>query len=265
MATSLLRTSRRAATSKRKTKTSSDPIAQMIAIRAGQVARGEYAAIGRIMQIHTPAGAIDFRLRGPAFGRLNDGTLDMLEAWPGPPVILRSTNDLCPACLTKCDECKRGKRICSYGNQLQTCGGSGKIKIGKKRTTCASCAGTGKVECRLCNATGKMSTGKLNGSLLRSAPNCPECEGYGCRLERELVDITPHISTNHDSVCLGPIRGLLIKPYGDGPNSYPVWWSGSADAQGHSLLMVMKKLDAGSRAALLGGILVEQKNSSATA
>ncbi|HKW76192.1 MAG TPA: hypothetical protein VJN64_11760 [Terriglobales bacterium] len=278
MATSIVRQQRRRT---RTVATVEDPVRQLFEHRAGMIARQEFVPLGKIIQIHTAAGVLDFRAKGPAIGRLGDGSLDLVDLWPGVPPRYDVTQELCPACLDKCDECKRGKRKCNQGRH--SCGGSGKVKTGEKpcacvkrrkranpnckkcngygalpvMSACKTCDGTGKVKCPLCRGTGKMSTGRKDGSTDRHAASCADCQGYGRKLEAVDQDLAKHLSDSGEYKVLGPIRGLLVLPFLE-QQRIPQWWSASYDAQGKPLTLVFRKVQPGAQAVMLGGTLVAQ-------
>lgn len=270
-------------------------IANVMAQRAGMVQRMEYKPVGQIMQITTAAGVLEFRTgKGPAMGRLNDGTLDVVQPWPGLLPKIQSTEEMCPSCLAKCDECDgSGKHICSYGSAAQVCGGSGKVPDGEKPCACvkgkarpnpqcqkcggrgaiaqfkkcAACDGSGKVSCPPCKGTGKMSTGYLKGAQrVRNQPEppyCPECECMGVKLIRTPQDLAPHSQETDGVIYLGPIVRIMLKPYVETSqlaNSIPALpqlWYASADSAGnHAYLVSLDKFAAGTRIALMGGIVV---------
>ena len=81
-------------------------VADLIAERAGMVQRLDYEPLGRIIQIQTSAGWLQFRNRGPAIARLADGCIDITEPWPGLKDHTEATQELCPDCLAMCDECR---------------------------------------------------------------------------------------------------------------------------------------------------------------
>lgn len=86
-----------------------DPIAELMASRAGEVQRMEYQPIGIITQIQTPAGWIIFpNGRGPALARFDsDKRPDLLDLWEwdGLPDYYELTDQLCPDCQAPCVEC----------------------------------------------------------------------------------------------------------------------------------------------------------------
>lgn len=277
MATSIVRQARR----RTRRSTPADPIVRLFEYRAGTIQRQEFFPIGRIIQIHTEAGVLDFRTKGPAIGRLKDGTIDLVDVWPGVPPRFDVTQELCPACLTKCDECKRGVRKCNQGRH--SCGGTGKVKTGERpcrcvkgRTrpkpgckTCAgygavpimgkceTCNGSGKVKCPLCRGTAKMSTGRIEGKTDRNAPNCPECQGYGRKLKPIDQDIEKHLADSGEYKLLGPVRGLLILPFLEAQR-IPQWWAASYDSSGKPLSILFRKVEPGAQAIIIGGTLVPQ-------
>jgi hypothetical protein len=292
MAKSLMQYSSRR--SKREAKSQDGRIADFLAERAGMVQRMEYEPLGRLIQIRTQAGWIEFRRnQGPSIGRLTDGSIELLDPWPVLKDHVEATQELCPECLAPCDECfskptpilvagvnvtvEPGRRLC------MTCGGAKEVKTAEKpcscverlgafdpactecrgggslpvMTACARCQGEGQTTCPECQGTAQMSTGHLNGApATRSGAVCPACEGYGKKLNRTVQNLELHML--HDPAdYLGPITAFLIKPIGEQREPEP--WSCSADGDGRYLYLVSQDNFApGTRAAFLGGIAIPQ-------
>jgi hypothetical protein len=280
--------------SKREAKQQDSAIADFITLRAGMVQRMEYEPLGRLIQIRTQAGWIEFRRnQGPAVGRLSDGSIDLLDPWPVLKDHVEATQELCPDCLAPCDECGDGEDGSQTGLRLCTqCGGAKEVKAGEKPCGCtkgarlgaidpacrecrgggslpvmkpcprcaefpANSEGKGQMQCPECLGTKKMSTGHLNGALpTRSGAICPTCEGYGKKLKRTVQDLEKHL-VHEPADYLGPITAFLIKPIGEQREPEP--WTCSADGDGRYLYLVSKENFApGTRAAFLGGIAVPQ-------
>lgn len=86
-----------------------DPIRELMYLRAMEVQRGEYDAIGQITLICTAAGSITFPARhGPYLARFHsDSQVDLIDAWEweGLPTVYEATDELCPDCKVPCVEC----------------------------------------------------------------------------------------------------------------------------------------------------------------
>lgn len=274
-------------------KTERDPkpktsaVAELIASRAAMIQTLDYEPLGRLIQMQISTGDdakwIEFRRRnkGPSIGRLSDGSIDLVDPWPGLDDRLEATLDLCPDCLAPCDECgETGRRLCTQ------CGGAKEVKAGEEPcdcvkekgqfdAACTKCRGggslpvmepcdrcevdgvsTGKMQCPECLGGGKMSTGHLNGALpTRRGPVCPSCEGYGRALKRTAQELNAREFAG--AYWLGPIMGFMVKPIGE--QREPETWIASADAQGNYLYLASAgKFVAGTRVAFIGGIVVPQ-------
>lgn len=263
-----------------------DPVDELIEYRAGEIQRMEYEGLGRMLQIQTKAGWIEFRRNmGPTIGRLSDG-IDLIDPWPELKDRIAVTSELCPDCLAPCDECgATGFRLCTL------CGGAGKTKAAEEACECVKAAGAFDPGCKICKGLGsvprliectrcvksadnkngwlmkcpecqgttRMSTGHKGGALpTRNGEVCATCEGYGKELKRAPQDLTQHIIQMDGAAYLGPILGFLIKPIGEEREPQP--WKCSADGQQRELFIVSKTNFArGTRAAVVGGIAVPQR------
>jgi hypothetical protein len=268
---------------RKKQKATNDPTAQFLALRAGMVQRMDYEPLGRLIQIQTKAGWLEFRRNeGPTIGRLTDGSIDLLLPWPGLKDHLETTQDLCPDCLAPCDECgETGFRLCTRcggarevvfcyvpckacGRQTATgagcpeCDGS---KPGPEKMICPLCEGSARIKCPECLGGGKMSTGYANGApYSRRGAICPTCESYGKKLKRTPQDLSKHVVEQDGTQYLGPVLAFLIKPTRNeatGEQGEPQPWTASANTAGEPLYLISQdEFAAGTRASFYGGIAV---------
>lgn len=270
-----------------------DPIAELMAARLGMVQRGEYQPLGTILMLQTEAGWIQFPTRtGPALARFADGGIDLLDPWDWNllPDRYDGTTLPCSDCAkAPCNECfpedqfgglqylsgkaahvlslLPGERPCTYGSQVECCGGIGVIPS-QDNKTCPSCGGSGKVKCHKCQGTAEMSTGFVDwDNDLRESPSgkfCPSCGGSGKArkvIEQRLLDhlpsdfqLIPCTTTEasiHPTFWLGPVLALMVSTP---PNNVTQPWKCSPDGEG-DFPHIVSRFRPGARAVILGGVL----------
>ncbi|MCU1284476.1 MAG: hypothetical protein JWO13_826 [Acidobacteriales bacterium] len=246
------------------------------------VRTGRYEILGRVAVMQTDRGSIEYRGTGPMLAKQLDddgnatGQLLCLNEWPGAlPDLRDSIGKPCSSCLATCDECEAGKRPCI------NCGGNGKTfikriecpdcaaKIGRfdincetcrgsgavvDPQDCKACEGSGKIACTLCLGTGKMSTGKKDGSTERGATECEACEGN----KREAtMKPQPFINFLHGRLenmpALGPIRKMVLQNATPDPDKLMLVIDVMPDVEGNLTVMLLKDVKAGSPMYLYGG------------
>jgi hypothetical protein len=176
----------------------------------------QYEIAGRLESAILDDGRrIEFLKQGPTLA-YSDGELLVLNDWQGLPDLRTLSNELCPDCLAACDECEgKGKRKC----QLTGCGGSGRLlRAGVKRKdmhklpTCPRCNGKGKATCDLCRGSGKMATGKQDGSLDANALDCASCGGQKRKATSTAQTFSLFaIGRLGTLVALGPIQCFVVR------------------------------------------------------
>lgn len=253
--------------------------------RREKVRMGEFTPIGRLMIANTPHGIIDFQKSGPTLGKIiEDGRptekLVVITAWEGLPVLQKSTDEFCEACLAECDEC-RG--TCVVGCRAFKCGGSGQVRSGSMPCAapdclhgtgqtnpnclvckgrgetpvfmaCAVCGGSGKTKCFTCRGKGRRPTGSLDGSRDRNAKECPSCYGRQRQTILQPQDWRHFVKgTMNGHAILGPIVGfVLFSVTGTPPLVFDVY----PDADANYLVLVIEDPEKPhSRAYLLGGVV----------
>ena len=168
-----------------------------------------------------------------------------------------------PKCLLE-----PGERLCVYGSQLSACGGAGVI-VAQDNAPCPSCGGTGKVKCRKCAGSARMSTGRTPDGRL-----CAACRGNGKVQKVIRQDFIQHLvpqsfdntftpgravlRTENSYACLretlylGPIFGMMVT----GADKHTKILTGKPDLEGnYPHIVSQKQFTRGSRAVILGGVL----------
>lgn len=145
-----------------------------------------YAVIGRILNVETAAGRLDFeRQKGPAIAAEMDekgeptGRLLFVAAWDGKlPEKQEYSEEFCKACLVVCDVCSGKKTtLCT----LTGCGGRGRQRTGETFCECVIASARIDPSCRECGGNGV--EGKPCSSCINATgkadPQCKTCGGYG--------------------------------------------------------------------------------------
>lgn len=236
-------------------KTPEDPITALMKEQTRMIARGDCEPLGKILMVKTPAGWIQFQTgKGPAVGHCETGFqfIDTWD-WAGLPDRYEFTDAQCPDCeRVPCNECDRGKRICSYGTQIDCCGGSG-IIAAQDGKLCKKCNGSGLVTCRKCLGTGSMTTGrKINGGGLVLV--CSSCNGSGRErktIVQNLADHQSKITVPEPYIAVGPITCVMLAPADNGPTQA---WTALPDLEGIFPYFV-SSFNSGSQVVILHGLL----------
>ena len=239
---------------------------KLFAERNALVRQGKYLRLGRMTVAQTARGMIDFKKQGPVIGKLEAGELVVLSPWEELPVLREGSEEFCPDCLIRCDECEgKGERPCS------ACAGGGKLRIGGKVDECPTCSGEGKISCGTCRGTGKRPSGvtplPAKTILSRKPSNvpvpqetivnvpCSSCQGTLRAGADKPQDWRRFIHGRlGDYIVLAPILFFVIGATG-GKGEPAKVFEVLPDGEGNRMCFLFEKPEAGSAVYLLGGIL----------
>jgi len=223
--------------------------------------RQDFEILGRLsfLTIERPNGqreSMDFRKTGPMVGQARSANLVLLvEQWNGIPPHVETSEQMCPACLAKCDICEgKGTKVCDGA----WCGGLGYRAEPTGKKECLMCNGTKVKTCDACQGSGKRSTGLAGGERYddtRVPPQqrCTSCKGRK-RVNKE-VAVTPADFGSRSigpMIAVGPVVRFTIAP--QEPQRPTLTYDVRADINGDYMLLLLESSAVPCAAYLIGGI-----------
>jgi len=224
-------------------------ISQSIAEQDRAMRQQEFKALGKLLTIITPVGAIEMGHDGPLLGvSFARQELLLLSPWTGIPDRRENSEEFCTACLVTCVDCAgKGRRSC---NAVRPIGkpdhqGQNPVAEGEKDPVCDVCQGTLVTDCLICHGKGQRSSGIQNGKT------CSVCSGSGRAgtvTRQEQAQFSQGKFGEYEA--LGPVIRIVFYTLGEGSGLVVVDFRPDAGKRLASLLL------SGTKAYFYGGVPV---------
>jgi hypothetical protein len=285
----------------------------MVDLRHQAEQRGHFEPLGRLLYLKTGHGNIlwpveDGECQGPDVAIDEGGTAFLLLGpWlPLPPIRIASQAP-CPKCRHVCDiGGGEGKKQCEQPG----CGGAGRIAVegqlscdapGCSKDTgqinpngcmkchnsgliprydpCGMCDGSKLMVCPRCKGSGKISTGKVGGSIDWKADDCAACKGTAWKGAFKPQDVAKFVNAKLDplkmldgkkfpaktTLALGPIYEFGIE---DSRTRITRIFDVAADSKNDYLMLLIpdvRRAVPRAKAYLVGGVVRERAQKSGAA